>query len=526
MTTRTDNPKRLSRSLSGKLVLRHIAAWIFLDITLILITVVGAFHYAEQLIAEDYLRIRTAPVDSPLYESIRYRRPILLGDREISYGNPTRSFHISESLRIMLPTETAAGRRSFRADLNRSGHDLLRSLAYTVSMPVVEGDANPGTGRDEEANGGPKEIGDADEAARAGVAGKTADDGMIYMNISLRLGTFFFRALIILYILSGIELISVIRYGIKTGRDLKKAIEPLSELRRAASQFTQATGASAGPFAQKSLRDLARALDAINVSHLDQRIPHHIITEELKPLAAAINQLLNRVDEAYNAQIRFVSDASHELRTPIAVIQGYANLLSRWGSEDKETLHESIEAIKSEADAMKLMVNQLLFLARGDSKNMKLRWERLDLSAIASEVVKEETIIDQTHQFEARLASGVFIEGDAGLIKQLLRILTDNSVKYSDEDGRITVSLESLPLEGKARLTVQDEGVGIPPEILPLIFDRFVRADESRTRNTGGAGLGLSIGKWIVERHGGYMEVTSRSGLGTRISVLLPLVQG
>jgi signal transduction histidine kinase len=149
-----------------------------------------------------------------------------------------------------------------------------------------------------------------------------------------------------------------------------------------------------------------------------------------------------------------------------------------------------------------------------------LKWERLNLSAIAAEVVKEESMIDQAHDFQAELDQDIFVEGDAGLIKQLLRILSDNSIKYTDGGGRITVTLER---GDQARLTVRDEGAGIPSEILPHIFDRFVRADESRTRNTGGAGLGLSIAKWIVDRHGGYFEVVSREGLGTKMTVVLPL---
>jgi signal transduction histidine kinase len=301
----------------------------------------------------------------------------------------------------------------------------------------------------------------------------------------------------------------------------------------ATQAFAEASKSPSGRYSPEALKDLARALDAVGAEHLDRRIPSEVITEELRPLASAINDMLARIDEGYNAQIRFVSDASHELRTPIAVIQGYANLLSRWGSEDPATLRESIEAIKSEAAAMKQMVNQLLFLARGDSASMKLNWETLDLSRIASEVIKEETMIDQAHVFRSHIEEGVFIEGDAGLIKQLLRILTDNGVKYTEPGGAITVKLTRTPPgagfgngalpNGRALLTVQDEGVGIPKDILPHIFDRFVRADESRTRNTGGAGLGLSIAKWIAERHGGHMEALSRENAGSRFTVILPL---
>ena len=115
------------------------------------------------------------------------------------------------------------------------------------------------------------------------------------------------------------------------------------------------------------------------------------------------------------------------------------------------------------------------------------------------------------------------VYADQGLIKQVMRILMDNSVKYSAPDSRIY--LRVMVLDGHARVTVQDEGMGISPEGIPHIFDRFYRTDQSRDRKTGGTGLGLSIAKWIVDRHGGWFEVVSREGVGTRISFLLPADQ-
>ena len=255
------------------------------------------------------------------------------------------------------------------------------------------------------------------------------------------------------------------------------------------------------------------------------------LSPELRPLFEAITDMLNRLEAAYAAQTKFVSDASHELRTPIAVIQGYANLLSRWGTEDPDTLKESIEAIKSEAESMKQMVNQLLFLARGDSDTLNLEKQRVDLCQIAGEVLREALILeeeDPKHEISAKLPeNGVFVSGDPALIKQLIRILIDNSLKYSPEGAAIILSVseeagtETEP--GRALIIVQDEGEGIPEETLPFIFDRFVRADEARTRNTGGAGLGLSIAKQIAESHCGKLEVYSIEGLGSRFTVDLPL---
>ncbi|HBC92592.1 MAG TPA: sensor histidine kinase, partial [Pelotomaculum sp.] len=240
---------------------------------------------------------------------------------------------------------------------------------------------------------------------------------------------------------------------------------------------------------------------------------------ELKSLASAINGMLDRINESYRSQVRFVSDASHELRTPISVIQGYVNLLDRWGKNDEKTLQESIDAIKDETENMKSLVEQLLFLARGDNNTMALQVERFELSALAEEVLRETQMIDGGHEYNSH-AAPVFINADRSLVKQATRILIDNAMKYSPPGKRIIVSVSSA--DGYARLTVQDEGIGIKSEAVPRILDRFYRADESRAKATGGAGLGLSIAKWITERYGGHIEVLSRLDIGTRISIVFP----
>lgn len=127
-------------------------------------------------------------------------------------------------------------------------------------------------------------------------------------------------------------------------------------------------------------------------------------------------------------------------------------------------------------------------------------------------------MIDGGHDFVVDVESA-FVEGDPGLIKQALRILVDNAIKYTPAGGEIKVAVKQQG--DQVRMTVQDNGIGIPPEAVPYIFDRFYRADESRARSTGGTGLGLSIAKWIVERHGGHFEVLSREDVGTRITIVL-----
>jgi len=271
---------------------------------------------------------------------------------------------------------------------------------------------------------------------------------------------------------------------------------------------------------------LSGAIDTINAiteNDLDRRIAIEDERVELKGLASAINGMLDRLDAAYRTQLRFVSDASHELRTPISVIQGYANLLDRWGKNDGKTLQESIDAIKNEADSMKELVEQLLFLARSDNHSIAISMDDVDLAALAEEVDREAKMIDEAHDYRINAAESLVIKGDYQLLKQALRIFVDNSVKYTPRDGRISLTVSrSENRAGYVEIVVRDSGIGIPDEALPHIFDRFFRADESRARSSGGTGLGLSIAKWIVDSHNGVIDVVSRKDAGTKFTLSFP----
>ena len=326
------------------------------------------------------------------------------------------------------------------------------------------------------------------------------------------LGVFGLRILMIC------QLVSLLSNLFKNAGTIKKTLRPIQELAAAAAKLNTASGMS-----PEELSVLADKLDEINATHLDTRISVSGTQKELRELAQAINAMLDRINEAYRSQMRFVSDASHELRTPIAVVQGYANLLDRWGKDDPAIRQEAIDAIRQEADSMKELVEQLLFLARGDNDSMHIEMETFDLTEVAAEVLKETGMIDQTHTFSARWEGAVPVCADVGLTKQALRILVDNSIKYTPAGGHITLS--AALRDGMARLSVQDEGQGIDAGSLPHVFDRFYRTDQSRARQTGGTGLGLAIAKWIVDRHGGWFEVRSWPGVGTRMTIVLPVAE-
>ena len=319
----------------------------------------------------------------------------------------------------------------------------------------------------------------------------------------------------VLLICQGLSLLTNL---FRNNRSIHKVLKPIQDLAATAARLNSMTHMS-----RQQLEALAGELEKINAKHLDSRIDLPATQKELRALAQAINAMLDRINKAYSAQMRFVSDASHELRTPIAVIQGYAALLDRWGKDDPEALQESIHAIRSEAKAMEELVEQLLFLARGDNDSMHIEMETFDLTEVAAEVLKETGMIDQTHTFSARWEGAVPVCADVGLTKQALRILVDNSIKYTPAGGHITLS--AALRDGMARLSVQDEGQGIDAGSLPHVFDRFYRTDQSRARQTGGTGLGLAIAKWIVDRHGGWFEVRSWPGVGTRMTIVLPVAE-
>jgi len=340
------------------------------------------------------------------------------------------------------------------------------------------------------------------------------------IHISYPIGNDFMILLGLFLIILGFEVIILTTGFVKGSRMIRRTLRPLNELAEAARSLNQEVTSMGSKAQDRYLRDLAGAISSIDANRLDEQISVDSSQEELKGLASAINQMLYRINDSYQSQVQFVSDASHELRTPISVIQGYVNLLDRWGKNDEKTLQESIDAIKGETESMKELVEQLLFLARGDNETIQLHKETFDVCEVIHEITREADMIDKGHDFQMDLKCEAFISADKQLIKQAIRILVDNSIKYTPEGEKIVLRVAG---DGDdIRITVQDSGIGIPPESIPRIFDRFYRSDESRARKTGGSGLGLSIAQWIIERHGAHFEVLSRVDIGTRITIVMP----
>ncbi|MBP3892774.1 MAG: HAMP domain-containing histidine kinase [Atopobiaceae bacterium] len=304
-------------------------------------------------------------------------------------------------------------------------------------------------------------------------------------------------------------------------RRVRRKLQPLNDLAVAAEAIGQVT-AGTDPMANDSkMATLEQAIERATVDSPTVSTGD----KDLRSIEVALNGLLRQMQEAKLQQMRFVSDASHELRTPIAVIQGYVNMLDRWGKTDEEVLDESIEALKAESDHMKDLVEALLFLARGDSGRNALEFADVNMAQVVHEVWEESCMIDESHVYSCSLQEADLDDprfattGDLGMLKQSLRIIVQNAEKYSPDGSTITLSARR---EGKyVSYTVQDEGIGMTDAEVKHIFERFYRADGARDGKSDGSGLGLSIAKWIIDAHGGTIEVLSREGVGTRFTVRL-----
>ena len=327
-------------------------------------------------------------------------------------------------------------------------------------------------------------------------------------------GSFLTNLFSCLYVVIGAEIIILLYTAVTGASRMRRYLAPLDELAFKAHVLSKAD------FDPQAFTELENAINAISPAKEGARL--HTGNAEMVHLENSINNLLDRMRDSYRQQSRFVSDASHELRTPLAVLQGYVSMLDRWGKNDEKILDESIDAIKSETEHMKKLVEQLLFLARGDSGKTKLTMEDFSLNDMLLEVYEESTMIDTNHKYVFKPADeSISVCGDISMLKQTARILLDNAAKYTAEDAEILLKT-AINHNGDPSFIIQDEGIGISGSDVSHVFERFFRSDPARNKDGGGTGLGLSIAKWIVDKHGGYFNVLSRENIGTRITVSLP----
>ena len=271
----------------------------------------------------------------------------------------------------------------------------------------------------------------------------------------------------------------------------------------------------------KPLGAITETVEQINrADDLSRRIPYQgPENDEIGDLVSSFNQTLERLEGLFTSQQRLLADVSHELRTPLTVIKGNVDLMRRMKSLDEE----SLTSIDQEAGRLTRLVGGLLLLAQAESGKLALNMKRVELDLLVTEVFQEMTIL-AGNKVHIRLneIDQAYVNADRDRLKQVFINLVANAVQYTPPGGEVFLSLEKIG--GQARIICRDTGPGIPAEDLPHIFERFYRAEKSRTRReTTGSGLGLSIANWIVERHGGRIEVNSHEGKGTTFAIWLPL---
>lgn len=273
----------------------------------------------------------------------------------------------------------------------------------------------------------------------------------------------------------------------------------------------------------RPIYNMTKTAEKISINDMDAKLDVTKAEYELKDLALTFNDMLDRIRTDYDKQKRFVSDVSHELRTPpISIVNGYARMLDRWGGkEDEAILEEAIDAIKGESKNMQTLVENLLTLVRSDNQTLKFEREYFKIDEMARDIVKDmEMIDDGRHSFSNDIDMDIRVCLDYAKVMQTLRIFLDNAIKYTPEGGRISLNVKREITS--VVISVVDTGIGVAKKDLPFLFDRFYRSDESRTRETGGHGLGLSIAKAMVIGQNGRLRVKSKENEGSEFIIILP----
>jgi two-component system heavy metal sensor histidine kinase CusS len=271
---------------------------------------------------------------------------------------------------------------------------------------------------------------------------------------------------------------------------------------------------------------ITRAAQSIGIENLSERLEVPAGGDELARLAETWNSMLARLETAVKRLSEFTADASHELRTPITLIRATAELMLR-RERSAETYREALRHIVDESDRTAHLIDALLLLARADAGLPALSLDRLELTPLVRDICEQGQILAQERQIEISAEvpdQPVYVDANDPALRRLLLLLVDNAVKYTPAGGRITVSV-ALDSSGPT-VTVRDTGIGIPDTALPHVFERFYRVDESRNREAGGAGLGLSIAQWIAQRHHARLEAESVLGHGSAFRVRFPSANG
>jgi heavy metal sensor kinase len=270
--------------------------------------------------------------------------------------------------------------------------------------------------------------------------------------------------------------------------------------------------------------EVTEAARKINSDNLARRLPGTGHRDELGQMVATLNQMLERLENAFRKVRQFSGDASHELRTPLTILRGETEVALRWAKKPEE-FRDMLQSNLEEIDRMERIIENLLVLSKDEAGELVLEIKEFSLSDLVQALYLQGRTLGEAKQISVDLRVGIneelFILGDELRLRQLFLNLIANGIKYTPEGGSIELAL--LREDGMARIDISDTGIGIPGEALPHIFDRFYRVDKARNRMDGGSGLGLSIARSIALAHGGNLSAKSTFGHGSTFTVLLPL---
>jgi heavy metal sensor kinase len=277
--------------------------------------------------------------------------------------------------------------------------------------------------------------------------------------------------------------------------------------------------------ARRALRPMKQLADAarnIDIEQLQQRLPFRGAGDEVDELAQSFNETLSRLENSVGQMKQFTASISHELRTPLTILRGEAEvaLLEAHSIEDyRHLLSSQLE----EFDKLTRMINDLLVLAHAEAGEIRWAEQVVDLSVLAASLAEQLEPVAASKQIELKteIVPNVHVRGDASWLERVVLNLLDNAIKFTLHRGQVLLSVSSK--DARAELRVQDKGMGITPDALPHVFERFYRAEPSRSKRIPGVGLGLALARWIVEKHRGRITVQSQPGEGASFTVTLPL---
>lgn len=266
------------------------------------------------------------------------------------------------------------------------------------------------------------------------------------------------------------------------------------------------------------LKILTSTINEIRENGIDKRAEISEVNDEIDKVNVVFNSMMNELEEAFNEQSRFVSDASHELKTPLTALQGHLSMLKRWGKNDKDRLEKSLDICLKEIERLKKLVNDMLFLSKVEKTEINLEeLEEINPSLIINDVIEQFSILNSNVNYKVNIQEGLKVKIDANDLKQLLIIFIDNSIKYNNKD-KIKIHIALVEENNSIKLEVRDNGIGIPSEEINNVMKRFYKVDKSRVNNNS-FGIGLSIAKRIINNYKAKINIESQIDKCTAIKV-------